>query len=240
MPPQRDRTRPKGGVRGGGTRAWMWWVVGGVIVAAIVIGVLIQQSRSSTESAKVVRPVSAVGPNGGVLVGDANAPVTITEYGDFQCPVCARLHRLWEPTLEQLVQQGMVKFEFVGLEYLDQGGTESLRSAAAAVCAADVDKFVDYYSELYNEQSPTENSGFLTDARLLSFGRSAGITDPAFARCVSSRKYTGWVTKNTDAASRRGVTGTPTVLVNDEVISNSVAADPQRLTDAVNQAAGQG
>jgi protein-disulfide isomerase len=115
-----------------------------------------------------------------------------------------------------------------------------LRSAAAAVCAADADKFVDYHNALYTGQSRTENSGFLTDARLLNFGRSVGITDPAFARCVSSRKYTGWVTKNTDAASQRGVTGTPTVLVNDKVISNSVAADPARLTDAVNQAAGQG
>ena len=218
----------------------MWWLLGALIVVAVVVGVLVQRSRSGTEQATVNRPVSAIGPNGGVLVGDANAPVTITEYGDFQCPVCAQLHQLWEPTLEQLVQQGKVKFEFVGLEYLDQGGTESLRSAAAAVCAADAEKFVDYYNALYNEQSRTENSGFLTDARLQSFGRSAGIADPAFARCVRSGKYTGWITENTDAASQRGVTGTPTVLVNDKVISNAVAADPARLTDAVNQAAGQG
>ena len=132
---------------------WMWWVVGAVIVAAVVVGVLVQRSRSETEQATVTRPASAVGPNGGVLVGDKNAPVTITEFGDFQCPVCGQLHQLWEPTLEQLIQQGKVKFEFVGLEYLDQGTTESLRSAAAAVCAADAGKFTDYYNALYNQQS---------------------------------------------------------------------------------------
>jgi protein-disulfide isomerase len=218
----------------------MWAVVGAVIVAAVVVGVLVQRSRSGTEQAKVTHPTSAVGPNGGVLVGDANAPVTITEYGDFQCPVCAELHQRWEPTLERLMQQGKVKFELVGLAYLDRGTTESLRSAAAATCAADAGKFLEYYNALYNGQSGTENSGFLTNAQLLSFGRSAGITDPAFARCVSSGRYIGWVTKNTDAASRRGVTGTPTVLVNGKVISNSVVADPSALTDAVNQAAGQG
>lgn len=218
----------------------MWVVAAGAIVAAVVIGVLVQQSRSSTENAKVVKPVSAVGPNGGVLVGDANAAVTITEFGDFQCPVCRELHQLWEPTLEQLVRQGKVKFEFVGLEYLDRGTTESLRSAAAGVCAADANKFLDYYNALYDGQSSTENSGFLTNDRLLAFGRSIGVTDPAFTQCVDSGKYTGWVTKNTDAASQRGVTGTPTVLLNGKVISNSVAADPQRLTDAVNQAAGSG
>jgi protein-disulfide isomerase len=218
----------------------MWWVLGAVIVAAVLVGVLVQRSRSGAEQAKVTHPASAVGPNGGALVGDANAPVTVTEYGDFQCPVCGELHQLWEPTLEQLIQQGKAKFEFVGLEYLDRGTTESLRSASAAVCAADAGKFLDYYNALYNGQSRTENSGFLTNAQLQDFGRSVGITDPAFARCVSSGRYTGWVTKNTDAASQRGVTGTPTVLVNGKVISNSVAADPARLTDAVNQAAGQG
>lgn len=210
-------------------------MVGAVIVAAVVVGVLVQRSRSETEQATVTRPTSAVGPNGGALVGDANAPVTITEYGDFQCPGCDELHQLWEPTLEQLIQQGKVKFEFVGLEFLDRGTTESLRSAAAAVCAADAGKFLDYYNELYNQQSPTENSGFLTNERLLTFGSSAGITDPAFARCVSSGRFTGWVTKNTDVASQRGVSSTPTVLVNDKVISGGVAADPERLTALVDQ-----
>jgi protein-disulfide isomerase len=217
----------------------MWWVLGAVIVAAVVGGVLLQRSRSGTEHANAVKPASAVGPHGGVLVGDTNAPVTITEYGDFQCPVCGELHRLWEPTLEQLIQQGKVKFEFVGLEYLDQGTTESLRSAAAATCAADASKFLEYYNALYDQQSPTENSGFLTNGRLQSIGSGAGIADPAFAGCVSAGRYTGWVRKNTDAASQRGVTGTPTVLINGKPLSNSVAADPQSLTDAVNKAAGQ-
>ncbi|HEY4396032.1 MAG TPA: thioredoxin domain-containing protein [Acidimicrobiia bacterium] len=215
-------------------------MVGGVIVAAVVVGVLVQRSRSGTEQATVNRPVSAIGPNGGVIVGDANAPVTITEYGDFQCPVCAELHQRWEPTLEQLMQQGKVKFEFVGVAYLDRGTTESLRSAAAATCAADAGKFLDYYNALYNGQSNTENSGFLTNARLLSFGQEVGISGDTFTRCVDSGRYEGWVRKNTDAASQRGVTGTPTVLVNGKVISNSVAADPAGLTAAVNQAAGQG
>ncbi len=170
-----------------------------------------------------------------MLVGDKNAPVTITEFGDFQCPVCGELHQLWEPTLEQLIQQGKVKFEFVGLEYLDQGTTESLRSAAAAVCAADAGKFTDYYNALYNQQSRTENSGFLTNDQLQRFGSEVGITDPAFARCVSSGRFTGWVTKNTDTTSQKGITGTPTVLVNGKTISNSVAADPERLTALVDQ-----
>jgi protein-disulfide isomerase len=234
VPPQRSRTNPSR------SRAWMWWVLGAVIVAAVVVGVLVQRSRSETEQAHVTRPASAVGPDGGALVGDANAPVTITEYGDFQCPVCARLHQAWGPTLDQLIQSGRVKFEFVGLAYLDQGTTESLRSAAAATCAADAGKFLPYQDILYNQQSPTENSGFLTDQRLVAFGRDAGITDNTFTRCVDSGRYEGWVGKNTDAASSSGVRGTPTVLIDGKVVGNMDAADPSRLTALVDQAGGGG
>ena len=228
MPPKRPRSRT--------STAWRWWVLAAAVVVAVVVGVLVQRSRSQTESATVTHPTSAVGPNGGALVGDANAPVTITEYGDFQCPVCQRLHQLWGPTLDQLLQQGKVRFEFVALAYLDQGTTESERSAAASVCAADAGKFLEYHDVLYDKQSPRENSGYLTDTRLLAFGRDAGITDPTFTRCVRGGRYDGWVRTNTDAASKRGVTATPTVFVNGQEVSNATVADPARLTALVDQA----
>jgi protein-disulfide isomerase len=233
VPPQRSRTRP---TRRSRTPAWTWWVVAGVIVVAVVVGVLVQQSRSGTEQATVRRPASAVGTNGGSLVGQADAPVTITEYGDFQCPGCARLYQLWSPTIDQLVQQGRARFEFVALAFLDQGTTESLRSAAASVCAGDAGKFLEYENVLYMNQSSTENSGFLTDQRLVTFGNDAGITDPSFASCVRTGRFDGWVRRQTDAASRRGVTETPTVLINGRQVSSTAAADPAQLTALVDQA----
>src|SRR3979411_604273 len=152
MPPRRPRSRSR-------STAWRWWLVAAVVVVAVVVGVLVQQSRSGTEQATVTRPTSAVGPNGRSLAGPPGAPVTITEYGDFQCPVCARLHTLWGPTIDQLIQQGRVRFEFVAPAFLDQGTTESLRSAGASVCAADAAKFLEYQNVLYDNQSPSENSG---------------------------------------------------------------------------------
>jgi protein-disulfide isomerase len=229
MPPQRSPSRRS-------STAWRWWLLAAVVAVAAVVGVLVQRSRSGTEQATVTRPPSAVGADGGTLVGQGNAPVTITEYGDFQCPVCGRLHELWSPTVDQLIQQGRVRFEFVALAFLDQGTTESERSAAASVCASDAGKFLEYENVLYTKQSPSENSGYLTEQRLLQFGKDAGITDPAFTTCVRSGRYDGWVRKNTDAASQRGVTGTPTVFVNGRRVSNAAAADPAQLTGLVDQA----
>jgi protein-disulfide isomerase len=229
MPPKRSPTRRR-------STAWRWWLLIAVVVVAAVVGVLVQRSRSGTEQATVTKPASAVGPNGGTLVEQASAPVTITEYGDFQCPGCAALYERWNTTLDQLIQQGRVKFEFVALAYLDRGTTESERSAAASVCAADAGKFLEYENLLYTKQSPSENSGYLTQQRLLLFGTDAGITDPQFANCVRIGRYDGWVRQNTDAASQRGVTSTPTVLVNGRQISTAVAADPMQLMSIVDQA----
>ncbi len=241
MPPQGSTSRPR--ARSGRARrtpVWTWWVLGGVLVVAFLAGFLWNRGQSETEQATVHRPTSTAGRNGGAIVGDANAPVTITEYGDFQCPVCAALHQAWGPTLDQLIQQGKVKFEFVGLGYLDGDGSESTRSAAAALCAADAGKFVEYYDVLYNQQSPVERSGFLTTDQLLKFGADVGITDPTFTKCVRDGRYDGWVRRTSDVASRKGVTGTPTVFVNGRQVNNAVVADPSRLTALVNQAAGQG
>jgi len=166
---------------------WTWWVLGGVLVVAFLAGFFWNRGQSETEQATVHRPTSTAGRNGGAIVGDANAPVTITEYGDFQCPVCAALHQAWGPTLDQLIQQGKVKFEFVGLGYLDGDGTESTRSAAAALCAADAGKFVEYYDVLYNQQSPVERSGFLTTTSCSSSGpTSASPTRRSRSACATA------------------------------------------------------
>src|SRR5712691_4539726 len=114
MPPKRQRRAPRSQVRKSPPRRppvrrvgqdWRWWLVIVVVVVAVIAGVLVQQSRSETEHARVVTPRAAVGPNGGVLTGNPRARVSITEYADFQCPICRQLHQRWSTTLTKLVDQ---------------------------------------------------------------------------------------------------------------------------------------
>ena len=93
-------------------------------------------------------------------------------------------------------------------------GTEySTRAAAASAAAAEGGKFAEYHQALFANQ-PAEGSAGLTNAKLIELGKSVGLTDAAFADAVTDKTYEAWVTKVTDTASSRGVTGTPTVLVN--------------------------
>jgi protein-disulfide isomerase len=189
-----------------------WWIVIGVAVVALVIGIVVQSTRSKTENTDVVKPKHALGPNNSEIEGDASAPVLVQEYADFQCPSCKEFHDRVGATVDQLVDDGEIRFAYSYFPFL---GEESVRSAAAAMCAGDQDKFFPYADILYTNQA-AENSGFLTTDRLVAFGEDAGITGSAlttFERCVRDDRYEGFALQQADNASKAGISSTPTLLV---------------------------
>lgn len=192
--------------------AWQWWVVIGVLVVAIAIGIFVQSNRSKTENSKVVTPKHAMGPNDSEIEGEASAPVVVQEYADFQCPSCKAFHDSLGPTVNALVESGQIRYAYTYFPFI---GEESVRAAVAAVCAGDQKKFFEFSDILYTKQQ-SENSGFLTTDQLLEFGKQAGITGPAFdafEKCVRANTYEGFVRRSAENASKRGVVQTPTVLV---------------------------
>jgi protein-disulfide isomerase len=135
------------------------------------------------------------------------------------------------PTVAALVKTGKMRFAYTYFPFI---GDESVQAAAAAVCAGDQDKFFPYADLLYNEQRP-ENSGFLTTARLLAFGKEAGIAGPAytsFEKCVRAKTYEGFVRRSAENASQRGVNQTPTLYISGPNGKAVQMSDQQILTPA--------
>jgi protein-disulfide isomerase len=215
------------------------WVVIGVVVVAAVVGVVIQASRSKSENTKVVVPTRALGPHGSEISGSPTAPVLVEEYADFQCPACRAFQAAMGPTIRAAVADGSIRFAYHYFPFL---GPESVRAASAAVCAGNAGKFPEYAELLYERQAP-ENSGFLTADQLVEFGREVGISGAQltqFERCVRSGRYEGWVQQQTEAASKRGVNQTPTVLINGKAVSDADLASPAAFRAAIDRAAAQG
>ncbi len=210
-------------------------IVGSVVVAvlavAALIGVAVQSNR--TESAPVVLPVTATGTDNGITVGRADAPVTVDFYEDFQCPVCEELETALGPGIQQMIGDGRIKAVYHMMSFL---GPESVRAANAAAAAAQEGKFKEYHDILYANQ-PREHSSGYQNGTLTEFGASVGLTSPAFIDAVRDGTYNGYVAKVEDDASRRGVTGTPTVLVNGRQLAPR-SLTPQGFTAAVAAAAG--
>ncbi|HEV7424691.1 MAG TPA: thioredoxin domain-containing protein [Candidatus Paceibacterota bacterium] len=99
------------------------------------------------------------------MMGSLQAKVTVVEYADFQCPFCGKLFQETEPTIMNYVKDGKIDFVYRDFPFL---GSESIRAAIAARCAADQGKFWEYHDYLYNHQSG-ENQGAFSDVNLKSF-----------------------------------------------------------------------
>jgi protein-disulfide isomerase len=182
-----------------------------LVAALVLLGIGNITARGGFASrGPLVLPAHPLGPDQGEVLGNASAPVLVEEYGDFQCPACARFEREVGPTVRQLAAQGRIRFAF----HHDAAiGRESVLAANAATCAGDAGRFWPYHDALYAQQAP-ENSGALTVERLIALGRQVGVSGPVFAGCVRNGTYRPWVARVTDQASQRGVNAIPALFVN--------------------------
>jgi protein-disulfide isomerase len=211
------------------------WTSVAVVAVLVIAGLIGWAALGGDDDAQVTTPAGAVADGTAFAVGDG--PVKVDIYEDFMCPACAQFESQAAATLDQLVTDKKVTVQYHPIAILDRfsNGTEySTRSAAAAGAAGAAGKFREYHRVLFANQ-PAEGSDGLDDAKLIELGRSAGITDASFADAINDRTYVGWATKVTETASARGVTGTPTVLVNGKKLANP---SPAALQQEVAAAAG--
>jgi protein-disulfide isomerase len=208
------------------------FAVGAVALALLLIagiaGWYVYQEQRPEPSAA---PPPASADAAGVKVG--TGPVTVDVYLDFMCPHCKEFEDGTAATLDTLVTSNAATVVYHPLAFLDRFSTTSYstRSAAASGCAADAGKFVEYARVLYANQPP-ENSPGLDDNKLIELAGTAGIDTTAFGQCVKDGKHTSWVDGVTEAATKAGVNGTPTVMVN----GKKVDATPDAINAAVSAA----
>ena len=156
-----------------------------------------------------------------VILGDANAPVTVIEYGDYQCPFCGRFFEQVEPQLrDQYIRTGKAKMVYRNFQFL---GQESIAAGAAAECAKDQSKFWPFHDALYTAEikDGQENSGNLTRDLFVKLAGSVGMDVPQFTSCYDSNKYAAQVQKDKDAATAVGVNSTPTTYIDGKMVQGA-------------------
>ncbi|MGB8646482.1 MAG: DsbA family protein [Anaerolineae bacterium] len=143
--------------------------------------------------------------------GNPNAPVTIVEFADFQCPFCGRFFNTTEGPLEaKYVTDGTVRFAYLHLAFL---GDESQWAALASECADEQGKFWEYHDKLFKSQNG-ENQGAFAKDNLKKFAVDLGLDAAKFNDCFDSGKYTSIVQAETQLAQQLNIQSTPTFLVN--------------------------
>ncbi|MET7902276.1 thioredoxin domain-containing protein [Streptomyces sp. NPDC005355] len=161
-------------------------------------------------------PADANEEGDGIVIGDG--PVTTDSYIDFQCPFCRMFEEASGPMLDGMVADGRITLIYHPMAFLDAMSTNrySTRASAASGCASDGGKFSEYLYTLFANQ-PSEGGPGLSDEELIALGLQIGLTD-AFAGCVRGGVHLDWPPYVTARAAERGVSTTPTVLVEGVVV----------------------
>ena len=212
-----------------------WMLPASIVFAAIVIGAAFVYASGPGGAATTGQPEKAVATappvtDKDVIVGDPNAPMTIIEYGDFQCPGCVSFFAVGEGLIrQQLVETGKAKFIFRPFPIVDKivgKGTESVDSSLALLCARDQGKFWEMHDGLYTAEAKdeeaiartgvgsSEGNGNLNRELFVQIAKNSGADVKAFSACYDARTPAGELSEIVASANEAGVQGTPTLFVN--------------------------
>ena len=149
--------------------------------------------------------------NGSPILGLESAPITIIEFGDYQCEACYHwFHNTRDTLIDNYIETGKAKLIFVDLPFL---GRDSPIAAQASYCAEDQGKYWEYHTMLYTFQDGPPDSGWADRDRLNSFAFSLDMNIDEFNECMDSSKYKKRVKANYDEAVRNGAQSTPTFII---------------------------
>lgn len=159
-------------------------------------------------------------PDGDWFRGDPNAPITLLEYSDYQCPFCGRHVAQTAPQLdEQYIEAGLVKHVFKNFP-LNSIHPQAAKAAEAAECAGDQNQFWAMHDKLFASQQ--EWSGKDNAADLFKqYASGLGLDAAAFDGCLDTGKFASKVNADLQAGITAGVTGTPAFFINDWFVSGA-------------------
>ncbi len=156
------------------------------------------------------------------VVGPADAPITLVEYSDYQCPYCHKAQQ----SIDQVMERYAGKVRFVHQEYPLSFHPRAFAASLAARCADEQGKFWEFHRSLM--LSP----GNFEDADLHSRAQSLGLDAEKLQACVGSGRYDGVVRTAMNAGNAVGVNSTPTFFINGRRVTGAVPFETfQQLID---------
>ncbi len=185
-------------------------IIAGLIIAGAVIYVKSPKTGPNPPTDNNP-PVADISIEGEPMLGDLNAPITMIEFSDFQCPYCANYTlQIFPEIKKEYVDTGKVKIVFKNfpLPFHKDAATAAL----AAECANEQNKFWDYEAKLF------ENQNDLSKDNLKKWALDIGMDADQFNQCLDSSKHQDEVKNDMEEGVASGVEGTPSFFINGELV----------------------
>ena len=185
-------------------------VILGILVISIILLIVISMSSPPDETFDVdmTRTHGSISTAmGSPILGDPLAPITIVEFGDYQCHQCYNWFHDTKPMITRdYIETGKANLVFVDFAFL---GKDSPKAAQATYCADDQNMYWEYHNSLYTFQESKIDNGWANSERLKSFAFNLNLDMTLFDECLDSEKYSKRVQYNSQQARDNGVRGTP-------------------------------
>ena len=220
---------------------------GAIIASIAIVAVMFGLNGIFDESELAIKPtpeMDSIGPteitmetfveNGSPVLGNPNAPITLVEFGDYQCHYC---HVFFESIegkiMKNYIETGKVKMIFKDYNII---GKDSVKASQGAHCANDQGLFWEYHDTLYSNWTG-ENNGWASGANLANYAQDIGLEMNQWTDCMSQQKHSKTILDSNEDAKKLQLTGTPAffVISSDGQVSKLFGAQPfevfQRVFD---------
>jgi len=138
-------------------------------------------------------------------IGPENAPITIVEFGDFQCPYCRRWHeQVYQSLLDSYPGQIRMVYRHLPLTSIHP---DAFSAAEAAMCAGEQDAFWQYHEKLFGSET-------LSSEVYTQYAQELNLDMTAFEACMTDHRYQEAIQKDSDFAIDLGISSTPTFFIN--------------------------
>lgn len=189
---------------------WIAGLAGVIAGSALTIGL---QQTTSVLNTKTPRPERHKDPVWGKVniskepsIGSENAPLTIVEFSDFECPYCKRFHDETFPALKrEFIDTGLVRFihKHLPLPFHEN----ALAAAKAAYCSQEQDKYWNTYHALFNQQDCLKCKG------PLEIAKNSGLKATQLESCTTRKKTATAIQISISEAALNGIRSTPTFII---------------------------
>ena len=219
--------------------------IGAVIASIAIVAVVFGLNGTFDESELAIKPtpeMDSIGPteitietfveNGSPVLGNPNAPITLVEFGDYQCHYC---HVFFESIegkiMKKYIETGKVKMIFKDYNII---GKDSVKASQGAHCANDQGLFWEYHDILYSNWTG-ENNGWASGANLANYAQDIGLEMNQWTDCMSQQKHSKTILDSNEDAKKLQLTGTPAFFVinSDGQVSKLFGAQPFEVFERV-------
>lgn len=173
------------------------------------------QSGGPTESPSPGAPAAA--DTYGLGVGDPDAPVKVEIFEDYQCPYCKQFEEASHDKLRQAAESGEAYVVYRPMAFLNDYSGRALNAFGVVLDVSGGEVALAFHDLLFENQ-PSESGPWPSDDDLVALAVEAGAEEDQVRRGIEQLDFGQWVVNGNDAASKRGVTGTPAVFVNGEQV----------------------